>query len=231
LLSIFLPCNNNLARTDGILDSGVPIDSAIVGMTAMVFVNNSAITIELGHQGFPVDDVILRIYRQIERDLDRSVREIQSEEREGEENIFSFVERKEQGHHYETRINLDDDCDESISCSYYEGKGILSSAGCETVDVTDEYVDCACDHYSNFGLLFNSCDSDEWTIYRILTIAFLASAWALLAIFFLLATYSKRFKMFFGLETLVEKNRRVLGELPDQKPGAIKEFFSRKSRR
>ena len=32
---------------------------------------------------------------------------------------------------------------QSISCSYYEGEGLLSTAGCETVDVTDEYVDCA----------------------------------------------------------------------------------------
>ena len=31
-----------MARTDGILSTGVSIDSAIVGMTAMVFVNESA---------------------------------------------------------------------------------------------------------------------------------------------------------------------------------------------
>ena len=32
----------NMARTDGILSTGVAIDSAIVGMTAMVYVNGSA---------------------------------------------------------------------------------------------------------------------------------------------------------------------------------------------
>ena len=31
-----------MARTDGILSTGVSIDSAIVGITAMVFVNGSA---------------------------------------------------------------------------------------------------------------------------------------------------------------------------------------------
>ena len=30
-----------------------------------------------------------------------------------------------------------------MSCSYYEGEGLLTTAGCETVVVTDEYVDCA----------------------------------------------------------------------------------------
>ena len=32
----------NMARTDGILSTGVAIDSAIIGMTAMVYVNGSA---------------------------------------------------------------------------------------------------------------------------------------------------------------------------------------------
>ena len=32
---------------------------------------------------------------------------------------------------------------QSISCSYYEGEGILSTDGCQTVDVTDEWVDCS----------------------------------------------------------------------------------------
>ena len=32
----------NMVRTDGILSTGVAIDSAIVGMTAMVYVNGSA---------------------------------------------------------------------------------------------------------------------------------------------------------------------------------------------
>ena len=33
----------NMVRTDGILSTGVSIDSAIIGMTAMVFVNGSAV--------------------------------------------------------------------------------------------------------------------------------------------------------------------------------------------
>ena len=32
-----------MARTDGILSTGVSVDSAIVGMTAMVYVNGSAV--------------------------------------------------------------------------------------------------------------------------------------------------------------------------------------------
>ena len=31
-----------MARTDGILSTGVSVDSAVVGMTAMVYVNGSA---------------------------------------------------------------------------------------------------------------------------------------------------------------------------------------------
>eukprot|EP00009_Paramoeba_aestuarina_P001571 CAMPEP_0201513280 /NCGR_PEP_ID=MMETSP0161_2-20130828/5355_1 /ASSEMBLY_ACC=CAM_ASM_000251 /TAXON_ID=180227 /ORGANISM="Neoparamoeba aestuarina, Strain SoJaBio B1-5/56/2" /LENGTH=140 /DNA_ID=CAMNT_0047909427 /DNA_START=283 /DNA_END=702 /DNA_ORIENTATION=- len=140
-----------MAQTDTILESDVPIDSAIIGMTAMVYVNGSAITIELGHQGAPVEDVILRIYRETERDLDTNDDDDDDKRRDR-------MERE-----YEKRLTvIEDDCDTTISCSYYEGNGLLSTAGCETVDVTDEYVDCACDHYSNFGLLFLPCSSEGW---------------------------------------------------------------------
>ena len=37
----------NLAKTDEILDTDVPIDSAIVGMTANVFVNETAFVRDL----------------------------------------------------------------------------------------------------------------------------------------------------------------------------------------
>ena len=116
--------------------------------------------IELGHQGEPVTDVILRIYRQTERgDPEKKREEIRG---------LGFISKKEikrGGGSYSKRYSLGDDCDEvqdisffiecvlcflifpfiqqEISCSYYEGEGILSTAGCETVDVTDEYVDCA----------------------------------------------------------------------------------------
>uniref|UniRef100_A0A7S4L3K9 GPS domain-containing protein n=1 Tax=Paramoeba aestuarina TaxID=180227 RepID=A0A7S4L3K9_9EUKA len=107
---------------------------------------------------------------------------------------------------------LGDDCDESISCSYYEGNGFLSPDGCETVDVTDEYVDCACDHYSNFGLLFNTCNSEDWTIYRIFSLALLAFFWITISSLMLLVTFSSHFRKRTGLETLVEKRARVLGD-------------------
>ena len=35
-----------MARTDGILDTDVSIDSAIIGMTAMVYVNGTAVVCE-----------------------------------------------------------------------------------------------------------------------------------------------------------------------------------------
>ena len=42
---------------------------------------------------------------------------------------------------------------QSISCSYYEGEGILSTDGCQTVDVTDEWVDCSYVFSFNFFFL------------------------------------------------------------------------------
>mmetsp|Transcript_32830 Transcript_32830/g.51315 ORF Transcript_32830/g.51315 Transcript_32830/m.51315 type:complete len:166 (-) Transcript_32830:78-575(-) len=104
------------------------------------------------------------------------------------------------------------DCDESISCSYYEGEGFLSTAGCDTVAVTPEYVDCACDHYSNFGLLFQSCDSETWTIWRILSLALLAFFWFVLISLFSLTLFSPRFRRRTGLESRAEKRQRILGE-------------------
>ena len=112
-----------MARTDGILGTETPIDSAIVGMTAMVSVNGSAFvsvfsillliflhnffsdcspkTIELGHQGEPVQDVILRIYRQTERgnegDRKREVIIARDEKEEMRENA---------------RYSLSDSCEE-----------------------------------------------------------------------------------------------------------------------
>mmetsp|Transcript_16218 Transcript_16218/g.25210 ORF Transcript_16218/g.25210 Transcript_16218/m.25210 type:complete len:291 (-) Transcript_16218:177-1049(-) len=136
----------NMARTDTIISTGIPIDSAVIGMTAIVFVNETSFTLELGHYGEPIEGVILRIYRQAQRGKGRGT----AEERIGEE------ERKEKVQRYD----FTDDCDESISCSYYEGQGLLSPGGCVTVDVTEEWVDCSCTHYSNFGLLFSTCSSE-----------------------------------------------------------------------
>ena len=163
-------------------------------------------TIELGHQGEPVIGVILRIYRQRERGNERR-------QRNGVEEVMWSGEKRSKKK-ISKRLTLADDCDDDvcfffllfcffdssiykridslilfqqeISCSYYEGEGLLSTAGCRTVDVTDEWVDCSyvfhlflflfishipflplsCDHYSNFGLLFSACDSEEWTIWR-----------------------------------------------------------------
>ena len=109
--------------------------------------------------------------------------------------------------------------------------------------MTDEYVDCAydfaflfyfpvfiteilprlsfsllrCDHYSNFGLLFSSCNSEEWTIWRILSLSFLLSFWVILIIFFTLVLGCQRFRVWGGLETMVEKRTRVLGEHSDDR--------------
>uniref|UniRef100_A0A7S4NLT0 GPS domain-containing protein n=2 Tax=Paramoeba aestuarina TaxID=180227 RepID=A0A7S4NLT0_9EUKA len=188
----------NMVRTDAILATDVPIDSAIVGMTAMVNVNGSAVTIDLGHKGEPARDIILRIYRQNERDNGekRSERDRESEEKE-----------------IEKRVNLDDDCGEEISCAYYEGEGILSTTGCFTSDVTDEYVDCSCNHYSNFGLLFSESSScaDEWTVLRILSLVLLALCWLLIFTLIALIEFSQSFRIATGWETQAEKRIRAYG--------------------
>ena len=120
-----------MARTDSILSTGVSIDSAIVGMTAMVNVNGSAWvcfsfnfsrffflllteftsnqTIELGHQGEPVQDVILRIYRQTKRGEDNK-RAVQGQHIAQLSNPW-----QEENHiegYYSTRLTLGDGCDE-----------------------------------------------------------------------------------------------------------------------
>ena len=102
-----------------------------------------------------MEDVILRIYRQSSKNNEREERreEAKEQEKKGKKEIGG-----KRG--YSNRYNLADDCDEvffffffcqllisnfffkSIDCSYYEGEGLLSTSGCETVDVTDEYVDC-----------------------------------------------------------------------------------------
>ena len=94
-------------------------------------------------------DVILRIYRQAQRGERRG--EGRAGERPASGLSFSPSQRRKEReemrnkehHEHSTRRTLVDDCDEEVSCSYYEGEGLLSTAGCETVDVTDEYVDCA----------------------------------------------------------------------------------------
>ena len=63
-------------------------------------------TIELGHQGEPVKNVILRIYRQTERDEDQK----KKSERDGEE--MKMRREGEGGGHYAARLSLGDDCDE-----------------------------------------------------------------------------------------------------------------------
>jgi len=200
----------NMARTNAILSTGVSIDSAIIGLTAMVYVNETAIIIDLGHRGEPVRDVILRIYR---FDGDGSGRSMPSAKLSNGLRGEDIVEKDivETKSHYEKRIFMND-CDESISCSYYEGEGFLSTAGCDTVAVTPEYVDCACDHYSNFGLLFQSCDSETWTIWRILSLALLAFFWFVLISLFSLTLFSPRFRRRTGLESRAEKRQRILGE-------------------
>ena len=176
-----------MVRSDVILSTNVTIDSAIIGMTASVYVNGSAFvsiffvffffflliskcttkTIELGHQGEPVIGVILRIYRQTEEDRKRD----DGQTIKNPEVSLNWGKKKNEfgkNNSYSKRLSLGGSCDEvfvfylilflfsyglacfslkslpkSISCSYYEGEGTLSTNGCQTVDVTDEWVDCS----------------------------------------------------------------------------------------
>ena len=120
----------NMVRSDVILSTDVTIDSAIIGMTASVYVNGSAFvsiflffsfffllifkcttkTIELGHQGEPVVGVILRIYRQTEEDGKRSegqmIKNPEVSLNWGKKN----QERKNNS--YSKRLSLGGNCDE-----------------------------------------------------------------------------------------------------------------------
>ena len=136
-----------MARTDTILSTGVSIDSAIVGMTAMVFVNDTAWvffflfwcwwwdektkkrkpknrktnfffyqTIELGHHGEPIEDVILRIYRQTERDDEND----DGDKKRGEKTILREGLSKGEGQrYYSTRRTFGDDCDEVCELFFF----------------------------------------------------------------------------------------------------------------
>ena len=70
----------------------------------------------------------------------------------------------------------------------------------------------SCDHYSNFGLLFSSCSSEDWTIWRILTLSLFGFMWCILLILWALVVFSKKFRRASGTETAVEKKNRVLGQ-------------------
>ena len=81
-------------------------------------------TIDLGHQGEPVQNVILRIYRQTERggDNKREQREEREGKREeqGEREGREEKERKEENQHfYAERLALGDDCDEVYFLFYF----------------------------------------------------------------------------------------------------------------
>ena len=67
-----------------------------------------------------------------------------------------------------------------------------------------------CTHFSNFGLLFGNESNEDWTIWRILSLAFWLGVWLLMVIFFALLQ-SSRFRVLTGLETQGEKLTRVLG--------------------
>ena len=71
--------------------------------------------IELGHQGAPVQDVILRIYRQTERDDEKRAKRIV--EGDGEKRKVA-VEREKIVHNYSARLTLVDDCDEVLFCLF-----------------------------------------------------------------------------------------------------------------
>ena len=68
--------------------------------------------IELGHYGEPVDDVILRIYRESFRNDDKREKKIKKE--------GSVKRDKErEGYYYSKRINLGDDCDEVFNIFFF----------------------------------------------------------------------------------------------------------------
>ena len=68
-----------------------------------------------------------------------------------------------------------------------------------------------CHHFSNFGLLFGVELNDDWTTYRIVSLALFCGVWVLLLIFFTLVIFSAEFRIVFHLETGAEKTQRALG--------------------
>ena len=141
---------------------------------------------DVGHEGKPVEGVTIRLFRQTEKATD--------------------VLRKR------FALTQDSDSDpDDVSCSYYIGDGRLSSGNCTTLlPITDEYVDCACTHFSNFGLLFGNDSNEDWTVWRILSVALWLGMWVFMITLYLLMKWAT-FRVTFGLETQSEKMNRVLG--------------------
>jgi len=114
------------------------------------------------------------------------------------------------------RLSLTDDKEviEEEVCVFQVGGCDFSREGC-VADGVDErgWKVCKCVHLSNFGLLFTGGEGqEEWTTYRIISIALLGGVWVLLGLFMLLVTVSRRFQVMVGAETAIAKDARVLGD-------------------
>ena len=141
---------------------------------------------------------------------------------------------------------------QELECSIYNRLGRFDIEWCVTVDITDTYVFCElvfcfslcvcvclhsshafsfqkkkkigrCHHFSNFGLLFGIEFNDDWTTYRIVSLALLCGVWVLLLIFFALVIFSAEFRIVFRLETGAEMTQRALGP-SSYDPGVIADF-------
>ena len=68
------------------------------------------------------------------------------------------------------------------------------------------------EHFSNFGLLFSTSSAENWTTYRIVSVALLVATWVLLTLLLLMTTFSSKFRELFGFRTISEKDSFILGD-------------------
>eukprot|EP00008_Paramoeba_atlantica_P003478 CAMPEP_0201483548 /NCGR_PEP_ID=MMETSP0151_2-20130828/7744_1 /ASSEMBLY_ACC=CAM_ASM_000257 /TAXON_ID=200890 /ORGANISM="Paramoeba atlantica, Strain 621/1 / CCAP 1560/9" /LENGTH=778 /DNA_ID=CAMNT_0047866731 /DNA_START=283 /DNA_END=2619 /DNA_ORIENTATION=+ len=174
----------NIIQSPSLLESDLKLNSPIVGLVAIVVVNGTPLNLLLGHSK-PLKGVIVRLYF-ADSDSDRS---------SGPRFQLTTEEKRE-------------------GCEYYLGNGDFDPDGLKTLKTTQDYIECSCPHFSNFGLLFEA-ESDSWTTLRILSLALLAFAWMIILVVFLLVTFSQSFREFFHFESHSEVRSRVLGDSPE----------------
>jgi REJ domain len=93
----------------------------------------------------------------------------------------------------ESNETVTDECDDELTsddleCRYLDDDGRWVTGGCRRVNVTDDFIVCACNHLSTFGALFDSSSGscDPWDWIRIASLVLLGVAVITFGVFVLL---------------------------------------------
>jgi len=112
------------------------------------------------------------------------------------------------------RYSLAITIDNNYSVTYYVGGQSFSNDGIANSRIINNcFVSASVEHFSNLALLFSSSSADDWTTYRIVSLALLLGVWLFLAIFFLLLQFSPWFRKTFGLMSTGEMADRQLSKI------------------